>query len=225
MKKIDEQRLAIKYLMIVIHLIILTILFVGFYKVYKAEKTIRSFNVADNVEEYTYINVGKMSEAFAVYEETGVTMHIAIEEEDTGMWHAYIIAIDKNNYDKYKEIIKYSYGETKDKPNPVKTYGYPVVIDDNLKELAIKNISKFLPKENKIEINEENYEKYLTNCYLDSTKDRKQKFSYKLTVISFLLFFFIILLFLILFDKDFYVDRILKKHNIVKKKKNTNSGK
>ena len=225
MSKIDERRLIIKYLMIVIHLIIITILFVGFYKTYKVEKTTKPFDTVDNIEEYTYINVGKMSEAFAVYEEIGVTMHFVIEEEDTGMWHAYIVAIDKNDYDKYKEIIKYSYGDTLEKPNPVKTYGYPVIVDNNLKELAIKNISKFLPKENEIEINNENYEKYLTNCYLDSTKERKQKFSYNLAIISFLLFFFVISLFLILFDKDFYVDRILKKYKIVKKKNYTNNRK
>ncbi len=219
MKKVNEKHLTIKFIVILIHFIIITILFVNFYKLYKETNSIKSWEEVDSTSDYTYITISKMSEAFATYQDKNITMHFCIEEEQTGRWHVYIIGINKDDYSKYKKIIDYSYEKISEKPKPIKVYGYPEITDDNLKKVAIKNISKFLPKENEITITEENYETFLTNSYLDTTQSKKQSFSIDLAIYSFLLFFFLISLFLTLINKDIFVERIYshKKRTIVKK--------
>ena len=219
MKKVNEEKLTIKYLVIILHLILITILSVLFYGVYKEENTIKSWEKVNNTKEYTYITISKMSESFAKDEEQNKTFHFVIEQEDTGLWHTYVVAIAANNYDKFKKIIDYSYERTSEKPKEIKAYGYPVIADNNLKDLVIKNISKFLPKENEITIDASNYEKYLTNCYLDTTIGKKESFSLKLAVCSFFLFLMIISLFLVIVSNLFIEKIYLYKKSYLKKVK------
>ena len=71
-------------------------------------------------------------------------IHFVIEQENTGLWHTYLIAIDEKDYDKYKDIIDYTYERTDQVPNAVQVYGYPVIIDEELKTfLRKRNGSKF----------------------------------------------------------------------------------
>ena len=65
----------------------------------------KSWDEVESVEDYTYITIHKMSEKFAYYEETNIGLHFVIEKEVTGQWRTYIIAIDENKYNEYKEII------------------------------------------------------------------------------------------------------------------------
>ena len=109
---------------------------------------------------------------------------------------------------KYKEIIDYTYERTEKVPEPVKIYGYPVITDTDIKNMAIKNIVNFVPSYNEITINEENYEVYLTNSYLDSTKIRKSNIGLVFYISLALLFTIILLFLLTVFDKDRIVDNI-----------------
>lgn len=207
-KKIKEQRLAIKMFLCLIYLASITILFVCSYHLFEEKQVIIPWSEVQNVDDYTYIEVSKMSEKFAFYEDTNVGIHFVIEKEDTGIWHTYLIAINENEYNKYKEIIDYTYERTDEIPNPIKIYGYPVIVDNDLKSLAIKNISNFVPADNEVKITEENYETYLTNSYLDTTKPRKDKFSTILFATLLILFTVILLFLLTLFDKDKIVDNL-----------------
>ena len=65
-------------------------------------------------------------------------------------------SINENDYNKYKAIIDYTYERTKEIPQPIKVYGYPVIINDDLKTMALNNIGNFLPADNEIEITKEN---------------------------------------------------------------------
>lgn len=207
-KQTNEKRLTIKLLICLIYLIVITLLIVCTYKLYQEKKIIPAWSEVENVEEYTYIEVSKMSEKFAYYEEQNIGIHFVIEKEDTGIWHTYLIAIDESEYDKYKEIIDYTYERTTEVPEPIKVYGYPTIIDEELKNMAIKNIPSFVPAENEVTITPENYESYLTNSYLDTTIEREETFSIPLCITLISLVTVIVLFIITIFDKDKLVDNI-----------------
>lgn len=207
-KRINESRLAIKMIMCIVYLVVITILFVCAYRIFEEKKTIVSWSDVENVEDYTYMTISRMSEKFAYYEEENIGIHFIIEKEDTGQWHTYLIAINEDDYDDYKNIIDYSYERTDVEPKPKRVYGYPVITSPELKALAIKNITNFVPAENEVKITEENYEAYLTNSYLDTTKGKEDRFNIILFGILLLLFIVIVLLIATLFNKDKIVDKV-----------------
>jgi len=210
-KKLKEKRLAIKMFVCLIYLVIITILFVCSYRLFQDKKNIVAWSKVESVDDYTYIEISKMSEKFAYYQSENIGIHFVIEKEDTGQWHTYLIAINENEYDKYKDIIDYTYERTTIPPQPIKVYGYPVITNNELKTLAIKNIPNFVPSENEVVITEENYETYLTNSYLDTTQGQKDKFSIILCISLTLLVVVIVLLIVTLFDRDRIVDNIDEK--------------
>ena len=218
MKKVNkektEKQLTIKLCLCIVYLIVITILFVCSYKLFQAKYYARPWGEVESVDEYSYIKVSRMSEKFAYYEKENIGIHFVIENEETGVWHTYLIAIDENEYDKYKEIIDYTYERTKEEPKPLKVYGYPEIIKTDLKNLAIKNIVNFVPSENEITITEDNFETYITNSYLDTTKEKKDYFSIILFVTLILLFVMIALFIFTIFDKD----KLLKKRKRKTKK-------
>ena len=201
-KKVTERRLGIKMLVCLAYLIIITILFVGSYQLYEQKNEVLSYSEVKSVNDYTYIEVSRMSEKFAFYEDTNIGIHFVIEKEDTGMWHTYLVAINEDDYDKYKDIIDYTYERIDTVPEPIRVYGYPAIVDENIKNLAIKNIGSFVPAENEVQITADNYETYLTNSYLDSTQSRKDEFSVRLCITLLLLFIVVGLLIITIFDKD-----------------------
>ena len=210
-KTIDEKRFAIKMFMCLVYLIIITILFVCSYRIFEQKKNIVSWSNVETVEDYTYITINKMSEKFAYYQDTNIGIHFVIEKEDTGLWHTYLIAINENDYNKYKAIIDYTYERTTEIPEPIKVYGYPVITNNELKNLAIKNIKNFVPAENEVQITTENYDAYLTNSYLDTTRSKEDKFNGILFVSLLLLLIVIMLLIATIFDKDKIVDNLDEK--------------
>lgn len=201
-KKEREKKLTIKMFLCIIYLIVITILFVCSYKLFQEKYAAKPWGEVKNVDEYTYIEVSRMSEKFAYYEEENLGIHFVIEKEDTGQWHTYLIGINEEEYDKYKNIIDYTYERTKEEPKPIKVYGYPEIIKEDLKELAIKNINNFVPAENEVEITQDNFETYLTNSYLNTTKEKVDYFSTILFITLILLFVMIALFIFTIFDKD-----------------------
>ena len=201
-KEKTEKKLTIKLILCIVYLIVITILFVCSYQLFQSKYSAKPWGEVESVDEYSYINVSRMSEKFAYYEKENIGIHFVIEKESTGVWHTYLIAIDENDYDKYKEIIDYTYERTKEEPKPLKVYGYPEIIKSDLKGLAIKNIVNFVPAENEVTITEDNFETYLTNSYLDTTKEKQDYFSFILFITLILLFIMIALFLFTVFDKN-----------------------
>ena len=201
-KEKTEKKLTIKLILCIVYLIVITILFVCSYQLFQSKYSAKPWGEVESVDEYSYINVSRMSEKFAYYEKENIGIHVVIEKESTGVWHTYLIAIDENDYDKYKEIIDYTYERTKEEPKPLKVYGYPEIIKSDLKSLAIKNIVNFVPAENEVTITEDNFETYLTNSYLDTTKEKQDYFSFILFITLILLFIMIALFLFTVFDKN-----------------------
>ena len=226
-KKINEKRLIIKMFICLVYLIIITILFVCSYQIFKEKNNVLPWQEVENVEDRTYIDIYKMSEKFAYYKESNIGLHFIIEKESTGLWHTFIIAINEGDYAKYKDVIDYTYERTTKIPEPIRVYGYPVIVNEEIKTLAIKNLPNFIPAENEVKITIDNYETYLTNSYLDTTREEKDKFSFILFVSLLLLFTVIALLIVTIFDKDKIVDNIdekleqeIKKHKKILKRIN-----
>lgn len=207
-RKINEKRFAIKMVVSLVYLVIITILFVCSYRLFEDNRNIIPWSEVESVDDYTYIKISRMSEKFAYFNETNIGLHFVIEKEDTGLWHTYIIAIDEDDYDDYKNIIDYTYERIDREPNPKKVYGYPVITSEDIKSLAIKNIPNFVPAENEVKIDNDNYDAYLTNSYLDTTQSKQDNFNILLFV-SLLLTVIVIVLFIVtLFDKDKIVDKL-----------------
>lgn len=204
-KKTTEKKLTIKMLLCIAYLIVITILVQCSYNLFQDKYNAKPWAEVESVEEYSYINISRMSEKFAYYEEEKLGIHFVIEKEETGVWHTYLVGINEEDYDKYKDIIDYTYERTTKEPEPIKVYGYPEIIKDDLKQLAIKNIENFVPAENEVTITEENFETYLTNSYLDTTKEKTDYFSVNLFITLILLFIMIGLFIFTLFDKDKFI--------------------
>lgn len=206
-KKIDvnENRLIIKFLVCLVYLIVISILAVCSFQLFQNKKDVYKWGEVQSVNDYSYVEISKMSEAFAILDDDK-QIHFVIEKEDTGLWHTYLIMINKKDYDKYKDVIDYTYERTTEVAKTIKAYGYPVIIDDSLKELAVKNINNFVPAENEVEITKENFEMYLTNSYLDTTQDKKNEFDLVLMILLLMLFIMIVLFIFTLFNKDRIVD-------------------
>lgn len=218
-KKWYEERLSLKIFICLIYLIVITILLVCAYRLHNEKETILPWSEVSSVEDYSYIEVSKMSEKFAYYQESNKSVHFVIEQEDTGLWHTYLIAIDNAEYDKFKDIIDYTYDRTTVVPKPIKVYGYPVIIDDHLKQLAIKNIVNFVPAENEVVITDDNFVTYLTNSYLDTTLEKEESFSVLLLLILIILVIVVVLLIFTIFNKDRLVDETYAKLKRTSKKK------
>lgn len=224
-KEISEKKLTIKMFLCSIYLIVITILAVCSYRLFQEKYYAKPWGEVESVEEYSYIEVSKMSEKFAYYEEENLGIHFVIEKEDTGLWHTYLIGINEDEYNKYKDIIDYTYERTDKEPTPLKVYGYPEIIKEDLKELAIKNVANFVPAENEIKITKDNFETYLTNSYLNTTKEKTDRFSLALFISLILLFIMIALFVFTIFDKDKILYTIPeefkeKVNNLTKKFKN-----
>ena len=113
-----------------------------------------------------------------------------------------MIAIKTSDYDKYKPNIDYTYGRTEKVPDQVTVYGYPIEISTKIKELAIKNITKFVPIENEIEINDKNFEEYLTNTYLDTTIEKQDELNYYVIVLLLVALVIFLVLVYTIFERD-----------------------
>ena len=223
-KATTEKKMTIKMLLCIIYLIVITILFVCSYRLFQEKYYAKPWGEIESVEEYAYIEVSRMSEKFAYYEEENLGIHFVIEKEDTGVWHTYLIGINEDEYDKYKDIIDYTYERIEEEPAPVKVYGYAEIIKDDLKQIAIKNVDNFVPSENEIKITEDNFETYLTNSYLNTTKEKTDHFSSTLFITLILLFVMISLFLFTIFDKDNFIytlsDEFTEKIKKIRKKKN-----
>lgn len=221
-KEMTEKKLTVKMILCSLYLIVITILFVCSYKLFQEKYIAKPWGEVESVEEYSYIEIYKMSEKFAYYEEENLGIHFVIEKEETGVWHTYLVGINEDDYNKYKDIIDYTYERINKEPEPIKIYGYPEIIKEDLKQLAIKNIDNFVPAENEVKITEENFETYLTNSYLNSTKEKKDYFSTTLFITLILLFIMIALFIFTLFDKDKILSNISDElNNKLKKKKSS----
>lgn len=207
-KKKSKKRLLIKFILSSIYLLIIFVLCYSSFQLYREEEKIVAWKDVETTDQYSYLEISEMSEAFAEIPEENKQIHFVIEKLDSGEWYTYLVAIKKEDYNKYKHMIDYSYDRTEVVPDKIKIYGYPIKINDNIKDLAIKNIKNFVPIENEVVLTNENFEQYLTNTYLDTTLEKTHEFNYFVMILLFVALGLFILLIFTVFDKDKIVDEV-----------------
>lgn len=212
--KNHKKNTLFKLLLCILYIFVIVVLIYSSYSIFKDEDKIVSWKDVTKTNQYAYLEITQMSEAFAQINDKQI--HFVMEKESTGAWHTYLIAIKKDDYNKYKNIIDFTYERTKESPKPVKVYGYPKEIPSNVKSLAIKNITKFVPIENQVVINDKNFEKYLTNTYLDTTMEKTHPFNYYVLILLIMSFVMFIVIIYTIIEKD---KSSLKKVNINNSKK------
>lgn len=215
-----KLRIYIKIFFCIIYLIVIGILFFSAYKLYMNDKKEVSWDKVISTTNKTSLTISKMSEAFAKIKKKQV--HFVIVMDKNKVYRSYLIAISKKDYKKYKPIIDYSYERTKEKVQPLTVKGYPRIISKELKELTLKNYKNFLPNDNSVKLTEKNFDKYITNTYLDTTIHKIEKTNYIVITLLVLIVLLFILLLLTLIDRDMIVNKAskaLEKEQKKKKKK------
>ena len=197
---INRGRILIKLVLSIIYISIIGILVYSSYELFKEDRKIIEWKDVEKTNQYTYLEFDQMSEAFAKVGNKQI--HFVRQKEDSGAWHTYLIAINKSDYEKYKPVIDYTYKRTETVPDPITVYGYPTEISDEVKQIAIKNIDKFVPVENEIVITDKNFDEYLTNTYLDTTIPKQETTDYYIVVLLTVAFIIFIILIYTLFEKD-----------------------
>ena len=221
-KKKTEKRVTMKMLLCILYLIVITVLFVCAYSIFKDKEKVTAWDKVTTSDQYAYIDISQMSEKFAYFSDSKKQIHFVIEKEDTGLWHTYLIAINEEDYNQYKDIIDYTYQRTDKVPEKKRVYGYPVIINDDLKRLAINNITNFIPAENEVVITNENFNEYLTNSYLDVTMDKKDEFNFILMIILLMIFIVIVLFILTVTSRNEPTDDVKKIVKVIRKRLNKN---
>ncbi len=219
-KKKTEKRVTMKMLLCILYLIVITVLFVCAYSVFKDKEKTIPWDKVTTADQYAYIDISQMSEKFAYFSDSKKQIHFVIEKEDTGLWHTYLIAINEEDYNQYKDIIDYTYQRTDKVPEKKRVYGYPVIINSDLKRLAINNITNFIPAENEVVITNENFNEYLTNSYLDVTNDKKDSFNFILMIILLMIFIVIVLFILTATSKNEPTDDVKRMVKNIRKRLN-----
>ena len=219
-KKRTEKRVTMKMLLCIVYLIVITVLFVCAYSIFKDKEKTTPWDKVTTSDQYAYIDISQMSEKFAYFSDSKKQIHFVIEKEDTGLWHTYLIAINEEDYNQYKDIIDYTYQRTDKVPEKKRVYGYPVIINSDLKRLAINNITNFIPAENEVVITNENFNEYLTNSYLDVTNDKKDSFNFILMIILLMIFIVIVLFILTATSKNEPTDDVKRIVKSIRKRLN-----
>lgn len=212
------KRVFLKLLLSLIYISIMGILVYSAYQLFGEDRKIVEWKDVEKTDQYTYLEFNQMSEAFAKVNDKQI--HFVMEKESTGAWHTYLIAINPNEYSKYKAMIDYTYKRSETVPDNIKVYGYPVEIPNKVKELAIKNITNFVPIENKVVIDKDNFDKYLTNTYLDTTIEKQEKVNYYIVALLVIAFILFLVFIYTIFEKD---KTIPNSKNKKKKKEQTNN--
>lgn len=169
-KKLKLKNSVITILVVILFLFISFILFSAAYFIYKNNREVSYYNGDKN---YSYIEVSSISNPIA--ESKGGKFYFVTDKDDK----IYVVFISDKKIKKIK--------------NKTRIYGYPTVIDDDLRNIIIKDINKNLSYDKRLDINDKNYKDYVTGYFLDSTVNAKYKFNYIVFILLILFYTFIIL--------------------------------
>ena len=75
MKVKDERKFTIKLFLVLLYLILITILFVVSFSIYKNTNKTTPFREVTSTNEYAQIEISKMSEKFAYYKDKDIGIH------------------------------------------------------------------------------------------------------------------------------------------------------
>ena len=209
-KESKKYRTLIKIIVCIIHIVVIAILGFCSFEVYQRGDAAKNFSEIKRENKYVYLDISEMSDAIAKIDKGKKKVHIVIEKTDSGKWYTYLIAIKAKDEKKYKSLIDYSETETNKVPKKIRVYGYTKKINNDIKKKVIKNSTTLSTKKEGNVITNKNFEKYLTDLYLDTTVTKHHEFNYVMLILLLMLVILTITLILVIFDKDKIVDEVDK---------------
>ena len=209
-KESKKYRTLIKIIVCIIHIVVIAILGFCSFEVYQKGDAPRNFSEIKKENKYVYLDISEMSDTIAKIDKGKKKVHIVIEKTNSGKWYTYLIAIKTKDEKKYKSLIDYSETETNKVPKKVRVYGYTKKINNDIKNKVIKNSTTLSTKKEGNIITKKNFEKYLTNLYLDTTIKKHHEFNYVMLILMLMLVILTVTLILVIFDKDKLVDEVDK---------------
>ncbi len=209
-KESKKYRTLIKIIVCIIHIVVIAILGFCSFEVYQRGDAAKNFSEIKRENKYVYLDISEMSDAIAKIDKGNKKVHIVIEKTDSGKWYTYLIAIKAKDEKKYKSLIDYSETETNKVPKKIRVYGYTKKINNDIKKKVIKNSTTLSTKKEGNVITNKNFEKYLTDLYLDTTVKKHHEFNYVMLILLLMLVILTITLILVIFDKDKIVDEVDK---------------
>ncbi len=208
--KNNSYRPLIKMIVCIIHIIVIVILAFCSFRIYQSSDKVVNFSDTESVDKYVYLDVSEMSKKVAEIDNGKKQLHFVIEKLNNGKWYTYLTAINKDDVKKFKSMIEYSETSTDKVPKKIRIYGYKRKITSDIKNKALKNADTFFSNEKKKGLSNNNFEKYFTNYYLDSTVKKHHSFNYFMLILMLMLVVLFITLILVIFDKDKLVDEVDK---------------
>lgn len=98
---------------------------------------------AEESQQYVYVPVQYMSEAFGSYESyEKMSLYFAFNED----WEPYIICMDDADAAQYADLVAYTYGML-DEAQPRNITGYAAPLDDEIRDLAIECYNELFDEE------------------------------------------------------------------------------
>lgn len=98
---------------------------------------------AEESQQYVYVPVQYMSEAFGSYESyEKMSLYFAFNED----WEPYIICMDDADAAQYADLVAYTYGML-DEAQPQNITGYAAPLDDEIRDLAIECYNELFDEE------------------------------------------------------------------------------
>ncbi|MBQ8814392.1 MAG: hypothetical protein IJZ85_07860 [Lachnospiraceae bacterium] len=112
--------------------------------------------------ERAYIEVQYSSDAFAEFDaEAADKLYFMLDEE----YNPYIVCVSDSDIAAYAKHQAYTFGETTEIPEVIRTYGTLMPIEDDLVELAVEGFNWFWGEN---VVTEENFEEIFGSYYLDT---------------------------------------------------------
>lgn len=147
------------------------------------KKNVKEFNPVSGGDVYSKVVPELLSYEFA--EGYDKTDYCFVVDAD---YYPYIVAIDSEDMEQYDALLQYTYGQSEDLPDVTLT-GMPVLIDDELKEYAVKYFNTFWGSD---EVDEDNFDEVFGYYYLDTAQQPKGDASMLIvTAIAAVVFLFI----------------------------------
>lgn len=127
-------------------------------------EAILMFDPYSDTDEKQYISFEMITYSFASFELSDAQGMYFVFDKDM---YPYIVCMDNSRLEsEFSEIYEYTFSDEEVAPKTGQLEGYAMLIEDDLKEIAIEEFNLLWGEEI---VNEENFEDYFGSYYLDST--------------------------------------------------------
>ena len=133
---------------------------------------------------YSYLDIQYLSYPIASYV-SNEDHQICLAEDMEG--YPYIVCLDETQLESYQELLDYTYGDSGEDPGLLRLYGYPQVIQEELKDYIVEYGNQFWDSSF---LTRENVSEYFGSYFLDTTQTEAEQRNWVMTGCGVFLFLF-----------------------------------